>query len=847
MTLGIVLVLFVCAAPLVLGVTNPVPRVGGEATSTTDSSDRSDGYNALIDDLVVARGWLEMRQTDAGYAVVESPLAPESPIWQRFKRESYLFSDIKTPERWRVSDYRFMRDGRETIEIVGIDPSAHQVAGPFNARDSWRGGLLYRPGTARVVGLTRRMPRGAQVQRRERPMRFQPNGRNISVALFSETPTSGGAAWRYRFEARKAGCIGEIASVMRIGTDIQGDAMVRLRAHPECRVTVRAGGRVQAFTRVAYVRLRAGESLAFEAVDPNGQILRETFDYGGAMEAISPPPAPGARRTRAWGLESFSRGVESLVGLRSDLGDIQTTLDARLQDAVEAALGPPGRLVNAAGLPARASITLMDANTGEVLAIASRPLQTPGMSSFVRAGLDDRNHNFTAMPVGSVAKAPIAMAILQTHPELADLRLSAMGDFKGVVGVEAAFRDTVSGEMDLTNFLARSSNRFAVGLMLLALSDNPGVPDPALADASDCYAIGTMRRCRPPVIQTIEPIGPRGPDGYRLKGWAGPPLAWGVTLNAMFGLLTEFEAGGASTTANLWPGLVETPTQGGGWIFLEEGNLGLNDLIDVHRDYLMSILGGNRTRWSSIKVAEMFSRMVTRRPVSARFTQPHGMPVLEVQSPQHQVEWNRVLGGLEAVTGHDPAVRGTAARLRSSIPYGDYRVFAKTGTPTLEINTDPSPARSAAVRLATRKCGLTWDPRTRHITAPAVLRPVCADIARQAGSPARLDAALRSISVAYRSRMDRDSLSRTHQVTDLTLEATSAMGVGHGIALVIGRYSHAVATAAAVPNVPPERALAIVVNLESHDGEAPATDMAASLLASPVVRNWLVQGPRPAS
>ena len=40
---------------------------------------------------------------------------------------------------------------RETIEIVGIDPAAHRVAGPFNAADSWRGGLLYRSGSARIV------------------------------------------------------------------------------------------------------------------------------------------------------------------------------------------------------------------------------------------------------------------------------------------------------------------------------------------------------------------------------------------------------------------------------------------------------------------------------------------------------------------------------------------------------------------------------------------------------------------------------------------------------------------------------------------------------------------------
>lgn len=837
---GAGLAIFICAAPWVLAVTNPVPRVSEDRAL---SSDRSDGYNALIDDLVLARGWLEMQRTDRGYAVVDSPIAPEDPVWRRFKRESYLYGDLRRPERWMVSDYRFSRDGRETIEIVGIDPAAHRVAGPFNAADSWRGGLLYRSGSARIVGLTRRpAPGSAAGTRREGPMRFQPNGRDARLSLFEDRPSAQGAsAWRYRFEAPSVGCVGEVASVMRIGTDIQGDALVRLRAQPTCRLTVRIGGRAQTLSQVSYVRLRAGEAISFEAQGRDGRRLSETFDYGGTVEAISPAPAPGAARTRAWGLEAFSRGVESLVIGRTDVGEIETTLDARLQDAAETVLGPPGRLVNAAGLPARASITLMDANTGEVLAIAGRPLRAPGSTLFTRAGLDDRDQNFTARPVGSVAKAPITMAILQANPELADLRMTAVGDFKSAVGVAVEFKDTVAGEVDLNGFLARSSNRYAVGMILLALSDAPAVPDPALADGPDCYWIGVEQRCRPPVIQTLEPIGPRGPDGYVLKGRTGPPLAWGVTLNDLFGLLTEFEAGRLGSTANLWPGLAEAPKRGGGWIWLEEGNLGLNELIDLRRDYLMSILGGSRTRWSSIKLAETFSRMVTRRPVSARFTQPGKLPVLPVRDPARPAEWDRVLAGLEAVAGHDPTVRGTAARLQAYVPPGDYRVFAKTGTPTVEIETERSPARGAAVRLARRQCGLTWNPESRRIAAPEALRPVCADIAARAGSRAQLDGALRSMSAAYRSRMDRETLSRAHEVTDLTLEASSAVGFGHGIALVIGRYPSEVASAAAVPGQPPERALAIVINLESHEGDAPATDMASALLSSPAVRTWLAQ------
>ena len=75
---------------------------------------------------------------------------------------------------------------------------------------------------------------------------------------------------------------------------------------------------------------------------------------------------------------------------------------------------------------------------------------------------------------------------------------------------------------------------------------------------------------------------------------------------------------------HVWPGLAQAPDRGGGWIVLDEVNLRLNDIVDLQQDYLMSILGGNRSRWPSIKVAETFSRMVTRRDVKARLIRPDG-------------------------------------------------------------------------------------------------------------------------------------------------------------------------------------------------------------------------------
>ena len=70
----------------------------------------------------------------------------------------------------------------------------------------------------------------------------------------------------------------------------------------------------------------------------------------------------------------------------------------------------------------------MDAKTGEVLALGTYPRDRSQLGARQAASLQpdpliERNHNFARMPVGSVAKAPISLAILQANPELATLRI----------------------------------------------------------------------------------------------------------------------------------------------------------------------------------------------------------------------------------------------------------------------------------------------------------------------------------------------------------------------------------------------------------------------------------------
>jgi len=868
------LAVLVAVAPDLLPALNPGNEDSGSA--------RAMGYNALVDKLVVGRGWLEMRSTTSNvYRVEETDLAPNEnstdlpvelrDVWTRFKRQSYLGDDVRDPARWIVSDYDADDSEGEALEIVGIDPSAHQVAGPFSAPDNWRGAVLYRPGSQSIVGLIRRPTHGSPTDPEPEPMPFQAGRRVSTVNLFGPSDLMVAPGWGYVFTA--PGCPEQLASVVRVASrvDTVSDALVRLPPH-NCAVTVKIAGRVERPQKeeVRYVPIGIGQAITFERVGTNGSIQRETFDYTAKVRSVSTAPGPGQARRRKEGLESFARGVEGLMVDQPASTDVVTTLDPYLQQAAENALNElerKGGRLSDARLPARAAVTIMDANTGEVLAIATRPLPPTESLSFVREGLDDRNHNFTAMPIGSLAKGPLTMAILQKWPVLAGLKIEAKGDFEGVVGVAASFRDTVkSGEMDVNSFLALSSNRFAVGLMLLALSDDPAVPDPDLASTEDCYQIGDREEaCRPPYIQTLQRTGPAGPDGYVLRGKTGPDV-WGPTLTELFDAPTEFRDGNPYVGAGIWTaptkpretspygeegiwtGLAgpDDAPLGGATVYLEMTNLAFNSIIDLRQDYLMSMLGGSRLRWPSIKVAEMFSRMVTRHRVEARLiysTTPLGSEPIDLKYP---AEWNLVLRGLEAVT-----LSGTANELSETsavdlkwIQDGPYRMFAKTGTPSLDLPDSAILAQKAIARLARRGCGLTWNPVTNLIVIPTNLRPLCrriadqAGIATRAGPPEKPNEALKALSDAYSARTDERILANPHDVTDLSADARTT-GFGHGIALVIGRYAVGLPDTNGVPNGPPERALTIVVNLESGKAGGPATDLAGNLLRSRAVRDWL--------
>ena len=127
-------------------------------------------------------------------------------------------------------------------------------------------------------------------------------------------------------------------------------------------------------------------------------------------------------------------------------------------------------------------------------------------------------------------------------------------------------------------------------------------------------------------------------------------------------------------------------------------DFGLGDISEIGPDYIMTILGGSRGRWTTVKMAEVFSRIVTRRPVRSQLVAGARPTPPAAQLPIRDEAWTPVINGLRQV-----AISGTGARLGAVVPQPvedglEVRLFAKTGTPNLDRFGTRTPANAALAR-----------------------------------------------------------------------------------------------------------------------------------------------------
>ncbi len=807
------------------------------------------GYDRLVN-AIAQRQWLSVRYASDGeprIALRNGPVGADRRL-RAFVNASYLRSDLQDPAVWRLSD-----DGQW---VEGIDPYAHHIDRPFSS-GGWNGSIQFRGGPTPGV-------------------RLQALGDPPPSPILLEARGAPAAACDILMPTRRVGAAGPrralsiclkdgdlpphaVGSVMLVGDQ----AIVRVQT-PSI-LEIRVGGRdvrPRADGEVTLTPLPPGETLTLRT----GQsVLRLRLDGGMAEIARS---EPSGARVYFPAMQPLAQPIERVMAGRPSRS-LRLSLDARLQQAAQDALAAGVATVRASASSEakgdadeafKAAVTVMDTTSGQVLAVASWPLAETDLARAQRRtrrgqNLIDQNHNFERLPVGSMAKGPFSLAILDADPTLATLRMQggANGRIRTVLGMDlgkGGFDNHGLGMTDFPTFLEHSNNRYALALMMLAYRDPTAPPSPARAQPRPVEAWSLEGRSRtdtPPLPVFGEATAP-GPFGWVLRPPPGRGPAWPDRLARLFDV-DAGQGGGCRYDVVVWRGLTgatppcASPLAGAA---PERERLGFDAVASLRNDYLMTVLGGSRSTWSAIKMAEVYSRIVTGRLVRASFMPNEGPPPAELPMRHPQVRAT-VLDGLSRVVKSGTA--GWLGREFAGMGYGaDVALFGKTGTMKVAGEAPSNPGAVLLRQLARSDCGLRWDasagvlkfgfvaPRDRAEATRQILglkETRCRvrvagkrDLAEQAA------AEMQRYACGYRDCQPSDFTPQPDgRVVDLPVPpAEPPLLDGHAIAVVAVRQVDGRSV----------RGLTIVVNLQDkRQAESPALAVAAAILRSPAAHAWI--------
>jgi|GEM_PF-3400819 len=820
------------------------------------------GYNEVVEQIFVPLRWLVRNDPDAEGApdqpiVTLASRARAFPEVNRFVSTSFLGDDLRANDqtRWRFAGNR----------VIGVNPWLHSTVGPRADRRGWRGDIHYgneRRTEVAIEAAGRRLNLFA-------PAEHRPIDWDVSINGETEAGEEGGRGLHFTD--------GDwIAAVERIGRNV----IVRSRLrHPRYRaVVLDPGGMTYGHASADEItyRLRPASRLVFLR---HGESRRSGPVYrlaGGAVPAsqyrpfgarLYDPIAEGLTRPLSQILAGASRRNPTLVER-----DVNLTLDANLHsDAQQRLEAESTRLLRAVRHPFRAAITVMDAHSGDLLALASYPTAALSAQSGLRVpdSWAAQNQNFVALPIGSVAKVPFAAAILTRHPQLATLVIASAErvpgggfPFRSVIGVEFGrpINDTVGlPSVDFGTFLEQSSNRYAAALVMLAAArGDPRAEDGHALSREDQYSLAGRQRSRAPLLAfpCQQRLGTRcrgfgGND--RFTSFLGYGTTWPDLLARLFDLPGAISAPGAPVDTRIWDPLIGRwpPAARRSFASLspERESFSLGAIENIRNDYLALIIGGGRSRWTNVKVAEAMARIVLDNRVSARVVRP------EQPDPRENL---RSGIGARAIAEIRSGMRrahqaGTASQIVPgfSAPRGyDLRIFAKTGTPSI-ASAARSPLNGEIqalieLRIIDMVAGDLGIPGRRAdetaLQAMARLRsgrPVSRGVTNE-----RL---LRMMDLLSRDRRDGgsrlqfDANGRLAGVGPDIADPLSERG--GAVAFVIGLYPSGRSEA----DTPPLRALTIAINVQARVrigailGDNPAVLLARDLLAREgAIARWLI-------
>jgi len=433
----------------------------------------------------------------------------------------------------------------------------------------------------------------------------------------------------------------------------------------------------------------------------------------------------GSRAYIGSGLETFAKPIEGAMDGRGNLS-VQTSLIEEIQTISQSELTKASKPLLNYSPSFRASATLMDGMSGEIAALATFPSRSAGCSAetmdacdtLAQRDRDDRdalhlfetNTNFINLPIGSAAKPPFAVAITDRFPELLGLRIEdPKGDFKCAMGWSFG-RGSIEGHgyagmLDYPHFLAVSSNRYAVALMLLGLKDNGGAKDtylarspqqtaasrPLCADEAKAELNGTLMKWRPP-FGYMGPGDKQAPWDSQRGGNLSVAGAWrnrfrdwfciDVVRTGVSGTKTSLDRAGCPPT--LWPDGSELANVNIVGVTLTPPNLDMDEVRNRMGDYLFDVLGGGRSRWSTIMLAQAYARIVTGNDVQASLA-PRKTPRTNTTLGINPEVRRQTLLGMNLIFSVGTA-KDELPKLAQNLLASDgsiFRFYGKTGTPNV--------------------------------------------------------------------------------------------------------------------------------------------------------------------
>ncbi len=721
-------------------------RAGGGAYQVYQPT----GYVSEVDDLIAA-GKLTY---DCDVEIIRA--AGLSAAEQFFYDNSYLEGDVRA---WAEGDRRPFLVDREVLRGGGCrgtleraNPTHHNQRLPTYKADRWRGSLFLRPGDVSTI-----------LTSTERTL-------EVSSPPWSVLPLPARAFEEARFGAGEPGIRSPKLGFtwkgrQRLFASLQsvGDQAVleSLEGRPEMTLN---GCRQPLGWRV---RMDAGDLLrVHDGARLDDHYVVETGERAGLVSFVTEVNGAPRRRTLSGRLpmaREVAFAVDAVVvaglrqageataggetaGGRSDF-DVHLTLDPFLNQRLERAVSQFGRRYRR---PLRAAVTLMEASSGRLLALASYPtardldaLDPRGV--WPKRELLKRNHNFLQHQIGSATKPFLAAAALAAEPRLATLEtpcVPADGAAEGLLGYPIGAYNLPAdchgsddrGMVDFESFLTVSSNRYMLYLGSLALADwSGGAPvwDRA-AEPLPAEERGRLNRRpvdRRPVMSIV-----RQEAGVLVAEAGKKPLF--THFRDLFGHRVEYRKRRTveDLDQRLWQPVIDLTVADGednailsfSTVTPEWVDLRANLAQSFRQDLYTLFLGNGNNRWSNVHLAEGLARLVTGQPVQARLIEritapaeaggePEVLWSLEDQPPAPPWPLPETARGLvvEAMRTVVERPQGTARRLQPALaklnaaapPGVTYRLLGKTGTPTMprrQVERGPSQPSPAAIdRYAT--------------------------------------------------------------------------------------------------------------------------------------------------